>query len=324
MRLRNAEHHLRAPIMNTRRPPTRIPADLQTLTPIEHRYVQSRLRGQRQGRWVLLCCIVGLMSMAAMMIQVIVTEAKEADAESVFLVSLLVGCIAACLPLLRLTWQRQFTIDDHVSLLRGTLSVYSTRLTNPQTGGGTSTRTYYIGEQRLIMPFDTENVCRLVANQQVDAFVVYVHKSNPLNWGQPGDLMHEGPTEAIVLDLADQLHVHGLLSTYGQSYFLRRKVRAMVVVLGMLFFLGAGLLASYRLLDQNPSVTVVILSVLTVGCASVFSMLWLEWACDAVERRWAPLIDDREHSERLRLTGGGSRAGLLRTRTQGSKHRGLA
>lgn len=76
--------------------------------------------------------------------------------------------------------------------LRGTLTAYSTRVTNPQTGGSTSTRTYYIGEQRLILPFDTENVCRQVANQPVHAFVVYVHKSNPLNWGQPGGAYARG------------------------------------------------------------------------------------------------------------------------------------
>jgi len=298
--------------MKPPRQPRPLPTDVRSLTPIEHRYVQSRLRDQRLGRWITLVCGIGVMGAMVLLIQLFLSEGIGVDSIVVFMVGTL--SIILCGAMMRVLWRRQFAVDEHVSLLRGTLTAYSTRVTNPQTGGSTSTRTYYIGEQRLIMPFDTENVCRLVANQQVDAFVVYVHKSNPLNWGQPGDLMHEGPTEAIVLDLADQLHVHGLLSTYGQSYFLRRKVRAMVVVLGMLFFLGAGLLASYRLLDQNPSVTVVILSVLTVGCASVFSMLWLEWACDAAERRWAPLSDTREHSERLRFTADGSRAHLMRHR----------
>jgi hypothetical protein len=135
-----------------------------------------------------------------------------------------------------------------------------------------------------------------------------VHKSNPLSWGRPGELMHEGPTEAIVLDLADKLHVHGLLSTYGENYFLRRKLRATLSGLGMMLFVVGGMLASNHLLGERPSVTALAVSVIAVCGASVLFMLWLGWAYDAAERRWAPLVDTRDHSERLRFTAKGSRA----------------
>ena len=298
--------------MKPPRQPRPLPTDVRSLTPIEHRYVQSRLRDQRLGRWITLVCGIGVMGAMVLLIQLFLSEGIGVDSIVVFMVGTL--SIILCGAMMRVLWRRQFAVDEHVSLLRGTLTAYSTRVTNPQTGGSTSTRTYYIGEQRLILPFDTEEVCRRVANQQVDAFVVYVHKSNPLNWGQPGELMHEGPTEAIVLDLADQLHVHGLLSTYGENYFSRRKLRATAVTLGMLLFLGGGMLASHTLLGEHPSVTAVILSILAVCVASIFFMLWLEWACDAAERRWAPLSDTREHSERLRFTADGSRAHLMRHR----------
>lgn len=297
--------------MKLPRQPRPLPTDVRSVTPIEHRYVQSRLRDQRLGRWATLFCGGGVMCAAALLIQLFLSDGIGVDSIIVLVVGTL-SIVLSCV-LLRVIWQRQFAVDEHVSLLRGTLTVYATRLTNPQTGGRTTSHTFYIGEQRLIMPFDTEGVCRQMVNQTVDAFVVYVHKSNPLNWGQPGELMHEGATEAIVLDLTDQLHVHGLLSTYGENYFLRRKLRATVVTLGMLLFIVGGLLASDHLLGERPSVTVLILSIIAVCGAALFFMLWLGWACDAAERHWAPLVDTREHSERLRFTADGGRAKLLRS-----------
>ena len=301
--------------MKPPRQPRPLPTDVRSLTPIEHRYVQSRLRDQRLGRWITLVCGIGVMGAMVLLIQLFLSEGIGVDSIIVLVVGTL-SIVMSCV-LLRVLWQRQFAVDEHVSLLRGTLTAYSTRVTNPQTGGSTSTRTYYIGEQRLILPFDTEKVCRQVANQQVDAFVVYVHKSNPLNWGQPGELMHEGPTEAIVLDLADQLHVHGLLSTYGENYLLRRKLRWTVITLAMLLFLFGGMLG-LQSLPVEASVTVVIVGVLALGIASFFFLMGMYWACDAAERRWAPLIDTRDHSERLRKTAEGSRANLMRHRKRAS------
>ncbi len=278
----------------------------RSLTPIEHRYVQSRLRDQRLGRWTTLVFGGGAMCFATLLIQLFLSDGI--GAASIFV--LVVGTLSIILlcAMLRVIWQRRFAVDEHVSLLRGTVAVYATQLPNPQTGGRTTSHTFYIGKQRLILPFDFERTCRQMVNQTVDAFVVYVHKSNPLNWGRPGELMHEGPTEAIVLDLADQLHVHGLLSTYGENYFLRRKLRATLSGLGMMLFVVGGMLASNQLLGARPSVTALIVSVIAVCGASVLFMLWLGWAYDAAERRWAPLVDTRDHSERLRFTAKGSRA----------------
>lgn len=301
--------------MKPPRPTKQLPTDLRSLTPIEHRYVQSRLRDQRLGRWITLVCAVGVMSAMVLLIQLFLGEGIALDSIMVLVVGTL--SIILCGAMVRVLWQRRFAVDEHVSLLRGTLTAYSTRVNNPQTGGSSSTRTYYIGELRLILPFETEEVCRRAANRQVDAFVVYLHKSNPLNWGQPGELMHEGPTEAIVLDLADQLHVHGLLSTYGENYLLRRKLRWTVITLAMLLFLCGGMLGLLSL-PVEASVTVVIVGVLALGIASFFFLMGMCWACDAAERRWAPLIDTRDHSERLSKTAEGSRAHLMRHRKRAS------
>lgn len=286
--------------------PRPLPSDVRSLTPIEHRYVQSRLRDLRLGRWATLVFGGGVMCSAALLIQLFLSDGISAASIFVLVVGTL-SIILLC-ALLRVIWQRRFAVDEHVSLLRGTVAVYATQLPNPQTGDGTVSHTFYIGEQRLILPFDFERTCRLMVNQRVDAFVVYVHKSNPLNWGRSGELMFEGHTDAIVLDLADQLHVHGLLSTYGEYYFLRRKLRATLSGLGMMLFIVGGMLASNHLLGEHPSVTALIVSLIAVCGASVLFMVWLGWAYDAAERRWAPLVDTRDHSERLRFTAKGSRA----------------
>jgi hypothetical protein len=161
------------------RQPRPLPSGVRSLTPIEHHYVQSRLGGQRLGRWDTLVLGGGVMCSAALLIQLFLSDGIGVDSIFVLVVGTL-SIVMLC-AMWQVIWQRRFAVDEHVSLLRGTVAVYATKITNQQTGGRTASHTFDIGEQRLILPFDLERACRQMVNQTVDAFTVYVHKSNPLN-----------------------------------------------------------------------------------------------------------------------------------------------
>ena len=85
------------------------------------------------------------------------------------------------------------------------------------------------------------------------------------------------------------------------------------ITLAMLLLLCGGMLGLLSLLVE-ARVTVVIVGVLALGTTSFFFLMGMCWACDAAERRWAPLIDNRDHSGRLSKSAEGSRAHLTRHR----------
>lgn len=85
------------------------------------------------------------------------------------------------------------------------------------------------------------------------------------------------------------------------------------ITLAMLLLLCGGMLGLLSL-PVEARVTVVIVGILALGIASFFFLMGMCGACDAAERRWAPLIDTRDHSERLSKTAEGSCSHLMRHR----------